>query len=95
MKTLDQQTPTIKEVDKNNVKKQKAEYAQQLEKMKIEFGYFLKLAEKSSWTNRGRLGLKARKQSLRLRELLKEFRNYSINNEKIVTEEDRRRNCDL
>ncbi len=58
------------------------EYRLYLEKLKTEFGHFLKMAEKSAWTNKGRVSLQTRKQSLKLREVLKEFRPISINQER-------------
>jgi hypothetical protein len=55
-----------------------------LEIIKMMFGEFLRFAEAGK-TNRHR-GMKARKISMKLRELLKEFRPKSIEQEKKITQ---------
>jgi hypothetical protein len=84
--------PIMKIKNKEEVYKTNEEYMDFLDKIKTEFAHFLSLSEKASWTNRGRMGLRARKQSLILRDLLKEFRNKSINNERVIIPIDRERN---
>jgi hypothetical protein len=54
----------------------------------VEFSQFMKLAEKASWTSKGRIALKARKQSINMRRLLKEFRKYSLANEHAMKDVD-------
>lgn len=55
-----------------------------LEVLKTEFGEFIKYAENARWTNKNHLPLKTRKKSLLLRDLLKQFRTFSIFNEKEI-----------
>lgn len=59
-------------------------YDEYLERLKIEFGDFIRFAE-SGKTVRYQ-GLKARKKSMRLRDLLKQFRPKSIEQEKRINE---------
>ena len=59
-------------------------YDEYLERLKIEFGDFIRFAE-SGKTVRYQ-GLKARKKSMRLRDLLKQFRPKSIDQEKRINE---------
>lgn len=60
------------------------EYSNFLEILKTEIGYFFKLSDKSTWTSKGRIGLKSRKQSILIRSMLKKFRELSIENEKFL-----------
>jgi len=63
-------------------------YRDFLEKMKIEFGDFLRLCEAGRTIRHA--SLKARKKSIKLREILKDFRPVSLENdmriEKIIME---------
>lgn len=63
-------------------------YRDFLERMKIEFGDFLRLCEAGRTIRHA--SLKARKRSIKLREILKDFRPVSIENdrriEKIIME---------
>lgn len=67
---------------------QNVTYRDFLEILKIEMGDFLRLAENGRTVRSS--SLKARKQSIKLRELLKQFRTVSLNNDKrianIITE---------
>ena len=62
----------------------KNEYRDELEKLKIEFASFMNLSEKASWTNNNKIALKARKQSILLRALIKKFRKTSLAHEKYL-----------
>lgn len=57
-------------------------YREFLEIMKIEFGDFLRLAELGRTVLNS--ALKARKKSVMIRDMLKKFRNVSIDNDKRV-----------
>lgn len=61
-----------------------ASYNDFLELLKIEFGEFLK------WSEAGRnvrlSGLRSRQASIRLRNLLKQYRSVSLKQEKFITE---------
>ncbi len=59
-------------------------YGEFLELLKMEFGDFLRLAENGRSIPYA--GLKARKKSICIRELLKDFRDISINREKMIKE---------
>ena len=59
-------------------------YREYLEKLKIEFGYFLRLAESGRTIRHA--ALQARKQSIVLRTFLKDFRNVSIENDKRISQ---------
>lgn len=69
-----------------NFKVKKNSYNNKLEQLKIELGHFIKLAEQASKSNTGRVALKARKKSMYLRDILKEFREWSLENEKQLKE---------
>ncbi|MCK5018184.1 MAG: hypothetical protein KAS32_14100 [Candidatus Peribacteraceae bacterium] len=56
-----------------------SDYRAFLEMLKIEFGDFLRLAETGRTVRHA--SLKSRKKSIRIRELLKEFRNVSLHND--------------
>ena len=58
-------------------------YRDFLEKLKIEFGDFLRYAEAGKTVRYA--ALTARKKSIFLRNILKEFRNQSLNNDKRIT----------
>lgn len=60
------------------------EYSNFLEMLKTEIGYFFKLSDKSTWSSKGRIGLKVRKQTILIRNMLKKFRELSIENEKYL-----------
>ena len=60
------------------------EYSEALERLKIEFGEFIKFAEDGKSIRYS--GLKARKQSIILRNLLKGFRKISVANEKRIND---------
>lgn len=62
------------------------EYRNYLEMLKIEFGRFLREAEKAATGTKNNLHLKARKQSIYLRESLKQYRIYSLKHEKLLKE---------
>lgn len=57
-------------------------YRDFLEKMKIEFGDFLRLCEAGRTIRHA--SLKARKKSMKLREILKDFRQVSLENDKRI-----------
>jgi len=57
-------------------------YRDFLEIMKIEFGDFLRLCEAGRTIRHA--SLKARKKSIRLREMLKDFRPVSLENDKRI-----------
>lgn len=63
---------------------QEITYRDYLEKLKIEMGDFLRLAENGRTVRNS--SLKARKQSIKLRELLKHFRIVSLNNDKRIAD---------
>ena len=75
-----------KENSKNNLVAmvEKMSYDDFLERLKIEFGDFIRFAE-SGKTIRYQ-GLKARKKSMKLRQLLKYFRPVSISQEKKIND---------
>jgi len=58
-------------------------YRDFLEKMKIEFGDFLRLCEAGRTIRHA--ALKARKQSIKLRQILKDFRPVSLENDRRIT----------
>ena len=58
-------------------------YRDFLEVLKIEFGDFIRLGETGKTVRHA--SLKARKKSIRLRELLKQFRNISLQNDQRIT----------
>lgn len=60
------------------------EYSEFLEKLRIEIGDFFRIADLGK--NIKYNSLKSRKKSIFLRELLKEFRNVSLQNEKYLKE---------
>lgn len=57
-------------------------YRDFLERMKIEFGDFLRLCEAGRTIRHA--SLKARKKSIKLREILKDFRQVSLENDKRI-----------
>lgn len=59
-------------------------YRENLETLKLEIGKFIRLSENASKSTKGRIALKARKQSIYLRTLLKNFREISIKHEKYL-----------
>ncbi len=59
-------------------------YRESLETLKLEIGKFVRLSENASKSTKGRIALKARKQSIHLRSLLKSFREVSIKHEKFL-----------
>ena len=63
----------------NNNEKPKLSYRDCVERLKIEFGDFLRLCEAGRVTRH--VALKARKKSIYLRSLLKDFRTISIDND--------------
>lgn len=69
--------PSIFSSDKKN---EKSEYREFMERIKIEMGEFLKEAEHAEKIRFS--GLKARKKSIQIRNLLKAFRFVSLKNEK-------------
>ena len=69
-------------MDKNFDLIDNAEYREFIERLKIEIGQFFRLAEEGK--QKTTLALKSRKQSILLRNLLKEYRHISIENEKEI-----------
>ena len=61
----------------------KNQYSEFLEMLKIELGDFVRLAEQGRITRYS--SLKARKKSIRIRGILKEFRKKSIEHDKRIT----------
>lgn len=59
-------------------------YREYLEKLKIEFGHFLRLAESGRTIRHA--ALQSRKQSIVLRAFLKDFRQVSIDNDKRISQ---------
>jgi len=59
-------------------------YREFLERFKIEFGDFIRLAETGKTVRYS--ALKARKKSIQLRNMLKDFRGYSLTNDKRISE---------
>lgn len=59
-------------------------YREFLEMVKIEFGDFLRLAETGKTVRYA--ALKARKKSIQLRNMLKDFRGFSLTNDKRISE---------
>lgn len=57
-------------------------YKNKIEEIIKEFSKFMSLAEKSKFSNKNKLPLKVRKQSILLRDILKKFRQYSLDHEK-------------
>ena len=57
-------------------------YVQFLEKLTIEFSDFIRTAQAGRTVRHA--SLRARKQSIRLRELLKQFRQYALDNDKRI-----------
>lgn len=55
-----------------------------LYELQMEFAKFVNKSEKAKTSNRGRIALSARKSSILLRKLLKEFRKVSIENQKEI-----------
>lgn len=66
----------------NTSSKEEDIYKNKIEELIKEFSKFMSLAEKSKFTNKNKLPLKVRKQSILLREILKKFRQYSLDHEK-------------
>ena len=59
-------------------------YREFLERVKIEFGDFIRLAETGKTVRYS--ALKARKKSIQLRNMLKDFRNFSLSNDRRISE---------
>lgn len=66
-------------------------YRDSLEDLKKEFGKLINLAEKASTTNKNRLPLSVRKQSIYLRQVLLKFRKDSLNHEKFLNSQNNKR----
>ncbi len=62
-------------------------YRTTLEQLTREFGKLMTLAELASTTNKNKLPLKVRKQSILLRQELKKFRDVSLRQEKYINEQ--------
>lgn len=59
-------------------------YRKEIETLKTEFSYLMKIAEKSIFTNKNKLPLSVRKQTIKLRKTLKKFRKASLDHEKYI-----------
>ena len=59
-------------------------YKKTRQKLKSSFDMFMTISEKGLYTNRGKLHLKLRKLTIKLRDELKEFRKVSLNYEKFL-----------
>lgn len=66
-------------------------YRDSLEDLKKEFGKLINLAEKASTTNKNRLPLNVRKQSIYLRKILTNFRQDSLRHEKFLKSQQNKR----
>ena len=59
-------------------------YRKVIEELIQEFGKLVNMAEKASTTNKNKLPLKVRKQSIYFRDCLKRFRQVSLDHEKYI-----------
>lgn len=59
-------------------------YKNKLEEILNEFSKFMHMADNAKFTNKNKLPLKVRKQSILLRNILKEFRKFSLDHEKLL-----------
>jgi hypothetical protein len=71
-------------VDDKVEDKTKVSYRDTVERLKIEFSHFLRLCEAGRTVRHA--ALKARKKSILLRQLLKDFRNVSLENDAKILE---------
>lgn len=62
------------------------EYRKSMEELINEFGKLMFLAEKATTTNKNKLPLKVRKQTILFRDSLKKFRQVSLKQEKYINE---------
>lgn len=60
------------------------EYRHCIDNIQKEFGKFMKLSDIASTTNKNKIPLKARQQSILLRNLLFEYRKVSLKHEKFI-----------
>lgn len=79
----------------NNENSVPTEYRKSIEELINEFGKLMLLAEKANITNKNKLPLKVRKQSILVRDYLKKFRQASLNQEKYINEKKMNRASDL
>ena len=92
--TFDDKSVALCEVcynDINNNIETNRLYRDSLENLKKEFGKLINLAEKASTTNKNRLPLSVRKQSIYLRQVLLNFRKDSLNHEKFLNAQNNKR----
>ena len=61
-----------------------SKYRNSIEDLRKEFGKLMKLSDIATTTNKNKIGLKTRKQSIALRNLLFEFRQISLEHEKFI-----------
>lgn len=71
------------------------EYRKTMEELINDFGKLMYLAEKATTTNKNKLPLKVRKQTILFRDSLKKFRQVSLKQEKYINEKKKNWTNDL